>query len=87
MERLADFYKSLGFTETFRVPTDSPPIHIDVSLDGYLIGIASIDSTHDDHGLVDNGSMAVEPPYVCPENLLITWVADPDDHPSRSFST
>jgi catechol 2,3-dioxygenase-like lactoylglutathione lyase family enzyme len=50
VERLADFYKDLGFTETFRVPGD-PAIHIDVALDGYKIGIASIDSSRDDHGL------------------------------------
>ena len=51
VERLASFYKGLGFTETFRVPKGAPPIHIDVSLDGYLIGSASADSTRDDHGL------------------------------------
>lgn len=51
VEGLASFYKSLGFSETFRVPTDSQPIHIDVALDGYTIGIASIESTRDDHDL------------------------------------
>lgn len=51
VERLADFYKGIGFTETFRVPTDGEPIHIDVVLDDYLIGIASVDSTRNDHGL------------------------------------
>ena len=60
VERLADFYKDLGFTETFRVPGE-PPIHIDIALDGYTIGIASIDSTRDDHGLdpVEMGQRAV----------------------------
>ena len=59
VEQLADFYKNLGFTETFRVPGD-PPIHIDVALDGYSIGIASVDSTRDDHGLdpVETGQRA-----------------------------
>ncbi|PYZ95972.1 glyoxalase [Alteribacter lacisalsi] len=47
----ASFYESLGFTETFRVPTDGDPIHIDLVLDDYRIGIASISSTRDDHGL------------------------------------
>jgi Glyoxalase/Bleomycin resistance protein/Dioxygenase superfamily len=51
VERLAAFYMDLGFDEMFRVPTDGDPIHIDVELDGYRIGIASIDSTRDDHGL------------------------------------
>jgi catechol 2,3-dioxygenase-like lactoylglutathione lyase family enzyme len=45
------FYARLGFTETFRVPTDGEPIHVDLVLDGYKIGIASVASTRDDHGL------------------------------------
>ena len=49
--RAAAFYESLGFTETFRVPEDGEPIHVDLTLDGYKIGIASVQSTRDDHGL------------------------------------
>lgn len=49
--RAASFYSGLGFTETFRVPTEGDPIHIDLVLDGYRIGIASEASTRDDHGL------------------------------------
>lgn len=47
----ATFYTGLGFTETFRVPTEGDPIHIDLVLDGYKIGVASVASTRDDHGL------------------------------------
>jgi catechol 2,3-dioxygenase-like lactoylglutathione lyase family enzyme len=49
--RAATFYSELGFTETFRVPTDGEPIHVDLVLDGYKIGIASVASARDDHGL------------------------------------
>ena len=49
--RVAQFYSKLGFTETFRVPTEGKPIHIDLVLDGYKIGFSSVDSTRDDHGL------------------------------------
>lgn len=49
--RAVTFYKRLGFTETFRVPTDADPIHVDLVLDGYKIGIASVASTRNDHGL------------------------------------
>jgi hypothetical protein len=47
VERAAAFYSSLGFSETFRVPTEGEPIHVDLTLDGYKIGIASVamDST------------------------------------------
>ena len=51
VERSATFYKSLGFRETFRVPTDGPPIHVDLELDQYRIGFAAISSARADHGL------------------------------------
>jgi glyoxylase I family protein len=51
LPRAVAFYSSLGFTETFRVPTEGEPIHVDLALDGYKIGIASVASTRDDHGL------------------------------------
>ena len=49
--RAVEFYSKLGFTETFRVPTQGEPIHVDLALDGYRLGIASVASTRDDHGL------------------------------------
>src|SRR3990170_8091057 len=51
LPRAIAFYTRLGFAETFRVPLDGEPIHVDLSLDGYKIGIASVASTRDDHGL------------------------------------
>ncbi|MDG4783403.1 VOC family protein [Micromonospora sp. WMMD961] len=51
VSRTAEFYAGLGFTETFRVPTEGEPVHVDLVLDGYKIGIASVTSTRDDHGL------------------------------------
>lgn len=51
LERAADFYKAVGFTEVFRTPTNGTPIHIDLQLDGFRFGLAGEDSTRDDHGL------------------------------------
>ena len=51
LPRAVAFYSSLGFEETFRVPTEGDPIHVDLALDGYKIGVASVASTRDDHGL------------------------------------
>lgn len=51
VERLAAFYADLGFVETFRVPQEGPPIHVDMVLGNYKIGFASVDSTREDHGL------------------------------------
>ena len=50
LPRAVAFY-SLGFEETFRVPTEGDPIHVDLALEGSKIGIASVASTRDDHGL------------------------------------
>lgn len=68
LERAVAFYSSLGFTETFRVPTEGEPIHVDLSLDDYKIGIASVASTRDDHGLdpVPNGQ----------RSAVILWTDD-----------
>lgn len=49
--RAVAFYTRLGFAETFRVPTEGEPTHVDLALDGYKIGIASVASTRHDHGL------------------------------------
>jgi catechol 2,3-dioxygenase-like lactoylglutathione lyase family enzyme len=49
--RAVEFYARLGFAEVFRVPADGDPIHVDLELDGYKIGISSVASTRDDHGL------------------------------------
>ena len=51
LPRAVAFYERLGFTEAFRVPTEGEPIHVDLVLDGYKIGIASAASTSADHGL------------------------------------
>ena len=51
ISRTAEFYKAVGFDEVFRTPEEGTPIHIDLVLDGYRIGLASEVSTRDDHGL------------------------------------
>lgn len=70
VERAAAFYSALGFVETFRVPTEGKPIHVDLALDGYKLGIASVESTRDDHGLdpVGHGQRAA----------VILWADDVD---------
>jgi catechol 2,3-dioxygenase-like lactoylglutathione lyase family enzyme len=51
LSRTAEFYRALGFEEVFRTPTEGAPIHVDLVLDGYRIGLASEASTREDHGL------------------------------------
>jgi catechol 2,3-dioxygenase-like lactoylglutathione lyase family enzyme len=68
--RAAAFYSNLGFVETFRVPAEGEPIHVDLDLDGYKLGVASLDSTRTDHGLdpVAHGQRAA----------VIVWTDDVD---------
>jgi hypothetical protein len=49
--RLVDFCERLGFRDTFRTPNEGQPIHVEVTLDGFTVGIASVDAAAEDHGL------------------------------------
>ena len=49
--RSVDFYRSLGFEETFRTPPEGTPIHVELELDGFTVGIAAVTSAVADHGL------------------------------------
>jgi catechol 2,3-dioxygenase-like lactoylglutathione lyase family enzyme len=49
--RLVDFYRGVGFEETFRTPREGAPIHVELNLDGFTLGIAAVSSAAADHGL------------------------------------
>jgi catechol 2,3-dioxygenase-like lactoylglutathione lyase family enzyme len=49
--RLVDFYRGVGFEETFRTPREGAPIHVELNLDGFTLGIAAVTSAATDHGL------------------------------------
>ena len=66
--RAAEFYRALGFEEVFRTPNEGAPIHIDLVLDGYRIGLASEVSTREDHGL--------EPVVTGQRASVILWTED-----------
>ena len=68
--RLVGFYESLGFRETFRTPEEGAPVHVEVALDGFTIGIAAVDVAAADHGLSpDLGGRPVE---------IVLWTDDTD---------
>lgn len=57
----ATFYTDLGFREVYRTPpAPADPIHVDLELDGYRLGLATALSTREDHGLdpIDQGQRA-----------------------------
>jgi catechol 2,3-dioxygenase-like lactoylglutathione lyase family enzyme len=49
--RTVAFYERLGFTETFRTPAEGLPIHVELVLDGFKLGVADVGSARRDHGL------------------------------------
>ena len=64
------FYERLGFAERFRTPSEGAPIHVELDLDGFTLGVADVASARRDHGLeVTSDGRGAE---VC------VWVADTD---------
>ena len=75
LARSVAFYERLGFAETFRTPEDGPPIHVELVLDGFTIGIADVESARRDHGLdVGTEGNAME---------IVVWTDDTDDAHGR----
>ena len=63
IEAAADFYRGLlGFTETFRTPRQGTPIHVELRLDGFTLGLATVESLREVHGVtVGTGPPRAEP--------------------------
>lgn len=55
LARAAAFYSHFGFTETFRTPSEGAPVHIELTLDGFTLGIATLAAAREHHNL-DAGS-------------------------------
>jgi uncharacterized glyoxalase superfamily protein PhnB len=51
LPRLRDFYLGLGFEQRFQHPPLGEPIHVELALDGFNLGIADVASARKDHGL------------------------------------
>lgn len=54
LPRSTSFYAELGFTETFRTPASGPPAHVELQLDGFTLGIATVEAARE-HGLRPEG--------------------------------
>lgn len=65
------FYTDLlGFTETFRTPKEGTPVHVEMRLGQFTLGVASIEAAAADHGLVLNPGL--------PGAELVVWTNDTD---------
>lgn len=55
LRRAAAFYAEIGFVETFRTPGSGEPVHVELRLDGFTLGIATIEAARAHHGLRPDG--------------------------------
>lgn len=65
------FYRDLlGFTETFRTPTEGIPEHVEMELNGFTLGLGTVEAAHRVHGVVATpGSPAM---------VIVVWTDDVD---------
>jgi predicted enzyme related to lactoylglutathione lyase len=55
LPRAVAFYSELGFVETFRTPTIGEPVHIELKLERFTLGIATLAAAREHHGLRPEG--------------------------------
>ena len=55
LSRAVAFYSQLGFVETFRTPESGKPVHIELTLDEFTLGIATIEAAKAHYGLQPAG--------------------------------
>lgn len=55
LPRAVAFYCELGFVETFRTPASGEPAHVELRLDGFTLGIATLEAAREHHGLRPEG--------------------------------
>jgi catechol 2,3-dioxygenase-like lactoylglutathione lyase family enzyme len=68
--RAVAFYSQFGFVETFRTPAGGPPAHVELTLDGFRLGIATLEAARVHHGLSPGGDgRSIE---------IVIWANDTD---------
>jgi catechol 2,3-dioxygenase-like lactoylglutathione lyase family enzyme len=71
IEKSLQFYRDLiGFTETFRVPKQGPPDHVEMELGPLNLSVSTLESLKRHHGLSGGGGP--------PRAEVVLWVADVD---------
>jgi catechol 2,3-dioxygenase-like lactoylglutathione lyase family enzyme len=72
VEVSAGFYRgSLGFAETFRTPKDGQPVHVELRLGEFTLGLASVDSLREVHGITTSPGP--------PRAEVVVWADDVDE--------
>lgn len=66
------FYRDrLGFEETFRTPRDGTPTHVELRLNGFTLGLGTVEAARRVHG--------VEAAPGTPAMVLVVWTDDVDE--------
>jgi len=65
------FYRDLlGFKETFRTPKEGTPTHVELTLNGFGVGLGTVEAAKSRHG--------VDPSPGSPAMVLVVWTDDID---------
>ena len=71
VEGMARFYRDvLGFTETFRTPAEGAPVHVELRIGAFVVGMAGIDAARAMHGIDVGGDR--------PRAEVVLWTDDVD---------
>jgi lactoylglutathione lyase len=71
IEAALGFYRDLlGFEETFRTPTAGTPEHVELRLNGFTVGLGTVEAARRVHG--------VEAAPGSPAMVLVVWTDDVD---------
>ena len=71
VEGMARFYRDvLGFTETFRTPAEGTPVHVELRIGSFVVGMAGIDAARAMHGIDVGGDR--------PRAEVVLWTDDVD---------
>jgi lactoylglutathione lyase len=63
------FYRDhLGFEETFRTPDDGDPTHVEFKLEGFMLGLGTVEAAREVH--------YIEPTPGSPAMSLVIWTDD-----------
>ena len=72
MDAALGFYRdTLGFTETFRTPSEGIPTHVELTLGGFSLGLGTVEAAQRVHG-VDASPGA-------PAMAIVVWTENVDE--------
>jgi lactoylglutathione lyase len=79
IEAALGFYRDLlGFEETFRTPKEGSPEHVELTLNGFALGLGTVEAARRVHG--------VDPSPGSPSMVLVLWADDVDSEVAKLVS-